>query len=66
MVVKQVVDELRTHTASGVSAISHEEMGWRMVDEGETIPFEAAYLRKPVLTDAIRSHAAGLASRLPS
>lgn len=59
--VDRVVKELWGQTGSQVSAVSHEEMGWRMVEEGETIPFLAAYLRPPRMTPAIAARAAELA-----
>jgi Protein of unknown function (DUF4065) len=62
--VDQVVADLWGRSATGVSELSHREMGWRMVDYGETIPYETAYLRPPVVTPAVREHAAALAERL--
>lgn len=60
-VVDGVIADLRNLTARQVSDLSHEEEGWRMVDVGATIPYEAAYLRRPVLTDKIREHGRVLA-----
>lgn len=62
--VEQVLAELRGRSARDVSDLSHTELGWQMVDDGETIPYEAAYLRPPVVTRAVRQHAAALAARL--
>ena len=39
-----VVDQLAGLTAQQVSALSHEEPGWRVTDDGDTIPYEAALL----------------------
>lgn len=61
-IVDQVLEELRQHTGTGASNLSHADMGWRMVEMGETIPYESAYLRRPVLTEAVRRHAAHLAA----
>lgn len=58
----QVLDELRQHSGTSASALSHDDLGWRMVADNETIPYESAYLRPPVLTDAVRRHAAKLAA----
>ncbi len=63
--VDQVVEALRGMSAGRVSEMSHEDAGWRMADEGEDIPFEAAYLpRKVTVSDGVRNYAVGLAARL--
>ncbi len=59
--VDEALTELHGRSATDVSHLSHEEVGYRMVDEGQTIPYEAAYLRPAVLTDAVRQHAERLA-----
>ena len=59
--VESVIDQLWGMTATQVSALSHEEVGWQMVDENDTIPYESAYLRPAILTNRIRQHAAELA-----
>lgn len=64
VVIDQVLDALRGRSAKDVSELSHDEVGWQMVDVGETIPFEAAYLRRAVLTPAVRKHAEALAAQL--
>lgn len=62
--VDQVVSWLWAKTAREVSVISHDEMGWKMVEEGDDIPYSAALLAKSApLTDSIRSHARTLAER---
>ena len=40
--IDQVLSDLDGLTAVQVSDLSHEEPGWRLVEEGETIPYEAA------------------------
>jgi hypothetical protein len=62
-VVDSVVAELYGTTATDASLISHAEVGWQMVEEHETIPYEAAFLRSPVVTDAVRRHGARLAEQ---
>jgi uncharacterized phage-associated protein len=62
-VIDQVIDLLWGKSATELSAISHREMGWRMVGDGETIPYESALLRSPRLTEEIRSHAQFLAEQ---
>lgn len=63
--VEQAIQALWGRTAAEASDLSHQEMGWRMVDEGETIPFTAALLAPEVrITDAMRRRAASLAEQL--
>lgn len=60
--VDQAVDALWGKTANEASELSHREMGWRMVELGETIPYEAALLAHEVeVTPAMRKHAEQLA-----
>lgn len=60
--VEQAVNALWGKTATEASELSHREMGWRMVDDGETIPYEAALLAREVeVTDAMRTRAEHLA-----
>jgi hypothetical protein len=64
-IVDQVVEALRGKNASEVSAESHEEIGWRMVDFHDTIPLSSALLaRDVVVTPAMTEHATRLAERL--
>lgn len=65
---KQLVDEvleaLRGKNAAQLSTESHEEMGWQMVEFGETIPLESAYLATTTpITPKMREHARELAAR---
>ncbi len=39
-----VANELCSLTGSQVSELAHDEPGWRLVSEGETIPYGTAYL----------------------
>jgi hypothetical protein len=39
-----VANELRSLTGSQVSELAHDEPGWQLVSEGETIPYATAYL----------------------
>ena len=43
------------------SAASHREPGWQMVEENESIPYETAFLRPPVVTERVRRRIAELA-----
>jgi Protein of unknown function (DUF4065) len=63
----QIIKALWGKSASEVSRMSHEEPGWKMVDEGEDIPYSSAFLAKRVvLTNEIRGHANELAEKLHS
>jgi len=64
--VDEALAELRGRSASDVSQLSHDEIGYQMVNDGDTIPYEAAYLRPAVITETVRRHAAGLAEQLRS
>lgn len=59
--VDEAIAELQGQTATAVSHLSHEELGYQIVEEHETIPFETAYLRPPVVTAAVRRHTEELA-----
>lgn len=45
--VDDVIDELRGLTAAEVSGLSHREAGWQLVDDGEVIPYELAFVLAP-------------------
>lgn len=63
-IVDQVVGSIRGKSASQLSAESHNEMGWKMVDYGDTIPISSAYLADETpVTPAMREHARTLAER---
>jgi hypothetical protein len=64
-IVDQVITAVWGKTAAEVSEMSHGEMGWKMVDEGEDIPLSSAFLAKrSVATDSIREHGRELAEKL--
>jgi uncharacterized phage-associated protein len=42
--IDKVIDDLDGLTARQVSDLSHEEAGWRLVEFGDAIPYEAALL----------------------
>ncbi len=48
--VNTLLDVLHRYNASDVSALSHLELGWRLADEGEDIPYETVFLAAPSLT----------------
>jgi hypothetical protein len=44
--VDEVIAAFAGHTGTSLSELSHAEPAWDLVDEGETIPYEAAFLRR--------------------
>lgn len=58
----QAVEVEKRRSGVESSAASHREPGWQMVEENETIPYETAFLRRPVVTDRIRRRVAELAA----
>lgn len=63
--VDEVIDALRGKTAEEVSDLSHKDMAWELMEDGEDIPYPTAFLvRHPVVTEASRRHVRELADRL--
>ncbi len=63
-IVDQVLEAIRGKTATELSAMSHDEMGWKMVDVGEDIPLSSAYLADDVVvTPAMRERARAIVAR---
>ena len=61
--INLVVRALWNKTAKEVSDMSHEEFGWRWVEEGEAIPYVAAFIDPaPKVTARMRERAAALAA----
>lgn len=58
----QAIEAMRGLTGSQVSELSHVEPGWQMVEDNETIPYETAFLRSPVVTEAVRRRVRELAA----
>ncbi len=58
----QAIEAVRGRSGADVSAASHREPGWQMVGDNETIPYETAFLRTPVVTEAVRRRVAELAA----
>lgn len=58
----QAVEVERRRSGSESSAASHREPGWQMVDENEAIPYETAFLRRPLITETVRRRVAELAA----
>jgi hypothetical protein len=45
--VDDVIDRLRGCTAAEISDLSHRDAGWQLVDDGDTIPYELAFVVAP-------------------
>lgn len=45
--VDEVIDTLRALNGAQVSDLSHREAGWQLVGDGETIPYELAFVLAP-------------------
>lgn len=64
-IADQVIATIRGKTAAELSAMSHDEMGWKIVDFGDDIPISSAYLAdEVVVTPAVRMRARAIAERL--
>lgn len=44
-IIDEVLEALRGKSASDVSAISHQELGWQLARDGETIAYETAWFK---------------------
>jgi hypothetical protein len=49
--VQEVIDALRSHTAEMASQLSHDFIGWKLVEDGEEIPYETVFLSDTVPDD---------------
>ena len=64
-IADQVIEAIKGKNAAQLSAQSHEEMGWKMVAFGETIPLSTAYLGEDTaVTPRMQDRARRLAERL--
>jgi hypothetical protein len=61
-VMNEVVADLKGKSGAEVSRMSHQEMGWFLAEENETIEWEMAYLKPASLTPEVRAHARRLAT----
>lgn len=56
--VDEVIEMLRDMSAAQVSDLSHGDAGWQLVSEGDTIPYELAFVLAPARaapTPAVRA-----------
>ncbi len=58
----QAVEAVRHRSGNEVSDASHAEPGWQMVGEKETIPYETAFIRRSVVTEAVQQRISELAA----
>ncbi len=62
--INDVLDDLDGMNAREVSDLSHEEAGWRLTSEGDTIPYAAALIpREQPVTPTARAQAEAAAKR---
>lgn len=62
--VEETISRLEQHTALSVSAVSHRMFGWQIAREGQTIPYQSAFLYSGPVTDADEVYAKEVASNL--
>jgi hypothetical protein len=62
--VDAIIEALRDATAEEVSELSHRMVGWKIVDQNETIPYETIFVSDEPLTEADIERARELAKQL--
>lgn len=62
--VDEIISVLSERSAVEVSELSHCTVGWRIANEGETIPYDSVFLYDEPLTESDRHHAREVAERL--
>jgi hypothetical protein len=50
--VDSIIEKLRGYTADEVSELSHQMVGWKIADPGESIPYETVFVSAEPLTEA--------------
>ncbi|HXJ96252.1 MAG TPA: Panacea domain-containing protein [Terriglobia bacterium] len=50
--IDEVIEALESARADAVSELSHRLVGWKVAEEGESIPYETIFLSDEPLTDA--------------
>ncbi len=63
-IVNDVIDYFQDMDAAEVSAFSHSYVGWEIVENGETIPYETVFISKRPLTQEETAYGAQLAQEL--
>ncbi len=63
--VDSIIEALRDATAEEVSELSHRMVGWKVVDLGETVPYETIFLSDEPMSEADIQRAQELARELP-
>lgn len=59
--VNYVIEALRNRTAAESSELSHAEMGWKLAENGETIPYASVFLSTRKITQEEADYALELA-----
>lgn len=49
--IEEVIDSLWHLTGAAVSEMSHQELGWQLAEDGDTIPYHTVFLDHGPLTD---------------
>ena len=62
--VDEVINQLRPLTSKQVSDLSHQELGWQMVDLREDIPYRTALVSDDTPSEATLDRARELAAQL--
>lgn len=62
--VDSIIEALRDASAEEVSELSHRMVGWKVVEHGETIPYETIFVSDGPLTEADIERAKELAKQL--
>ena len=61
--IDEIIDANRGKTATDVSDLSHEFVGWQVARRGEAIPYGTAFLASPSLTDDEIAHGLRIAEQ---
>ncbi len=62
--IDSVIEVLWDETAKAVSELSHQFIGWQMMEIGENIPYETVLIRESEVTDDDLAYGAELAKEL--
>lgn len=63
-ILDEVLEATSALSARAVSDLSHEEVGWRLTQQGGTIPYESAWLSSDPIPQEAQEYAKTVAERL--
>ena len=63
--VDSIIEKLWGYTADEVSDLSHQMVGWKIAEPGESIPYESVFVSAAPLTEADVLRAKELATQHP-